>query len=194
MFHTRAARTTRSTRAASGQPCDEAARDETIMDLVDTGQMFLVRCPGCQLGYVDPVSGLPYAKPMEFWTSLATFRDRCAQLECKCSQHAPLLGTGRTRDTAQWPDKLDNMILESLLEQIENDTMHDVMAVHPRRQKRVKTVPDRSGGRAVSSSAPQPSDAAPGATEAAVPLRCRARISHSQRKIDERSGRRRHRS
>jgi len=123
---------------------------QPIIDLKESGHVFLVRCPGCQLGYYDPESDLPFAKPMEFWTTLASFRDKAEKLECRCSTHAPLLGTGKTRGTAEWPEKLDRLIYDSVLEQIERDTMPDIQAVGLRtaKQRRTELVPDQLGGSA----------------------------------------------
>ena len=102
---------------------------QPIIDLYESGKIFLVRCPGCQLGYRDPRSGLPYKKPMEFWTTLATFRDKCATFTCQCAEHVSLLGcASRTRATAEWPASLDRLILDCLLEQIDLDTTPDVLA------------------------------------------------------------------
>ena len=50
------------------------------VDLKEKGQIFIVRCFGCQLGYCDADTGLPYKKPMEFWTTLSTFRHKVANI------------------------------------------------------------------------------------------------------------------
>ena len=39
---------------------------QPIIDLREKGDIFLVRCYGCQLGYRDAQTGISYAKPMEF--------------------------------------------------------------------------------------------------------------------------------
>ena len=85
---------------------------QPIVDLHKMGNVFLIRCPGCQLGYADPDTGLPYNKPMEFWTTLSAMKHKVGTLRCNCPQHAPLLGMRKTRGTARWPGKLDRAIAD----------------------------------------------------------------------------------
>ena len=64
---------------------------QPLRDLKDEGLLYLVRVWGCQLGYDDEEAGLPFAKPMEFWTTMKTFRDKVSKLKCMCKQNAQLL-------------------------------------------------------------------------------------------------------
>ena len=68
---------------------------QPLIDLKDEGLLYVVRVYGCQLGYFDEETNLPFAKPMEFWTTMTTLRDKVAKLKCTCKQHAQLLGTGK---------------------------------------------------------------------------------------------------
>ena len=157
----------------SGSLAMQQPEMKPIRDLKDEGLLFLVRVRGCQLGYVDEETGLPFAKPMEFWTTLIPFRDKVTKLKCECEQHTQLLGTGKTRKTAQWPEKLDRLIYDSLVEQIAMDTSADVMAIRsrscPPQRRSSSVVPHRPGGKAVEQPDQPMEDSAAPQTESTVP-------------------------
>ena len=77
---------------------------------------------GCQLGYSDRESGLPHYKPTTFVTTLLTAEAMFRGCRCPgCPQHQPLEGSNkygsRTAQASQWPDELNSMLLEAILEE-----------------------------------------------------------------------------
>ena len=85
--------------------------------------LFFVRANGCALGYVNKESGLPHKKPMGFITDMEAAVDILSRLRCTCDHdHQPIEGANcygpRSALAAEWPEKMDKIILEILQQQM----------------------------------------------------------------------------
>ena len=93
-----------------------------VRRLLEEGVLVKISADGCQLGYLDSDTGLPYCKPTCLYTTMFTAESVFAN--CKCPRthyHQHLEGSNsfgrRTAQASVWPEKLNNMVLETLLQQ-----------------------------------------------------------------------------
>ena len=95
-----------------------------IKELLTHGKVFLVRMDQCMAGLrseSDEGEELPAKKPTYFMTNSAVLADR---LEMKCDQshsHQSLLGKNRMEKAQTYPDKLCDIVIEAIYEQIQVD-------------------------------------------------------------------------
>ena len=107
------------------QPYGSNSLDEPEMSgirgLIEDGSLLVLEVDGCQVGYHDQESGLPYHRPSYYLTSMLTAESMFADCRCCCAQHEPLEGSNkfgaRTAQVAEWPEQLDRMVLECFIQQ-----------------------------------------------------------------------------
>ena len=101
-----------------------------VRKLVEDGSLLAIKVDGCQVGYFDKESGLPHYKPSFYLTTMLAAESMFADLRCTCIKHEPLEGNNRfgsrTAQAAEWPEKLDKMVLECAVQQsyIETSISH----------------------------------------------------------------------
>lgn len=108
------------------QPFGSESLDEPEMSdvkkMVDDGTLLFIKVDGCMVGYVDAESGLPHKKPSYYLTTMIAAESIFANLKCsRDHEHQPLEGANkfgpRTAQAAEWPDKLNSLVLECIIQQ-----------------------------------------------------------------------------
>ena len=89
--------------------------------LIEDGSLMALKVDGCQVGYCDRENGLPHHKPSYYLTTMLAAESVFSDCKCDCLQHQPLEGANkfgpRTAQAAEWPKKLDQMVLECAIQQ-----------------------------------------------------------------------------
>ncbi len=98
--------------------------------LIDKGILMEATPDGCALGYHDAESGLPHIKPMLFYTTSVALWSVLEGRKCSGNHtHEPLEGSNsrgrRTKQAAEWPTELDNLVLMDITLQIDLDACAD---------------------------------------------------------------------
>ena len=93
-----------------------------VVNYINDGVLIPIRVDGCQVGYKDQESGLPHHKPSIYYTTLLTAESCFQGLLCgRDHQHEKLEGRNqhgsRTAQASVWPDKLNDMVLQCMLQQ-----------------------------------------------------------------------------
>ena len=108
------------------QPFGSESLDEPEMadvkKMVEEGTLLFIKVDGCMVGYVDAESGLPHKKPSYYLTTMIAAESIFSNYKCsRDHEHQPLEGANRfgprTAQAAEWPDKLNSLVLECALQQ-----------------------------------------------------------------------------
>ena len=154
------------------QPWGSASLEEPEMhdvrDLIESGDLIMIKVDGCMVGYIDAESGLPHRKSSYYLTSMIAAESVFSNHMCNGDhKHQPLEGANRfgprTAQAAEWPSKLNWMVLEAVIQQasIEASAVSGVEEAFP---SEVRSLPDqqrgqrkrqRRRGRVLTLSAPQ---------------------------------------
>ena len=93
-----------------------------VNQMLQTGELILLKVDGCQLGYKDLESELPNKKPSQYLTTLLTAESIFGSMVCDGShQHQHLEGANaygsRTVQASVWPEDLNRAVLDAALQQ-----------------------------------------------------------------------------
>ncbi len=110
------------------QPLGSQSLDEPEMsdvkNMVEEEKLIFIRVDGCMVGYVDAESKKPHFKPSYYLTTMIAAENIFEHLRCDGGhEHEPLEGANcfgqRTAQPAEWPMKLNRLVLESVIQQSE---------------------------------------------------------------------------
>ena len=136
------------------QPWGSASLQEPEMsdvkDLVESGDLIMIKVDGCMVGYRDAESGLPHQKSSYYLTSMIAAESVFTNHLCNGDhKHQPLEGANcfgpRTAQAAEWPSQLNWMVLEAVIQQasVEATAAADVQEAFP---SEVRALQDQQQG------------------------------------------------
>ena len=102
-----------------------------VRRLIEKGVLTVCLVDGCQLGYRDLESGLPYKKASVIITTLPTLVAKLRDKRCPGNHvHEQLQGSNvfgrRTLQAAEWPDELDHTFADAIIEQSVHDNQSEI--------------------------------------------------------------------
>ena len=95
-----------------------------VKQMVEEEKLIFLRVDGCMVGYMDAESKKPHNKPSYYLTTMVAAENIFEGIRCDGShEHEPLEGANRygprTAQAAEWPMKLNRMVLEAVIQQSE---------------------------------------------------------------------------
>ena len=135
--------------------CEHPARSEAweqpemrkTKDLLFSGKLWFVRADGCALGYKCPHTGCPYMKPMKFLTNLLSAETMLKDKKCSRDHGHIILQGPNCKQSAEWPEQLDRLVLDMIQQQIvidediHGDNIEAFPVIRKHQQKDKKSVP-----------------------------------------------------
>lgn len=110
------------------QPLGSKSLEEPEMSdvkrMVEEEKLIFLRVDGCMVGYMDAESKKPHNKPSYYLTTMVAAENIFEGIRCDGShEHEPLEGANRfgprTAQAAEWPMKLNRLVLEAVIQQSE---------------------------------------------------------------------------
>lgn len=95
-----------------------------VKQMVEEEKLIFLRVDGCMVGYMDAESKKPHNKPSYYLTTMVAAENIFEGIRCDGShEHEPLEGANRfgprTAQAAEWPMKLNRLVLEAVIQQSE---------------------------------------------------------------------------
>eukprot|EP00435_Cladocopium_sp_Y103_P035729 s1670_g9.t1 len=123
---------------------------EDVRNLIENGELIMIKVDGCMVGYQDAESGLPHQKSSYYLTSMLAAESVFSNHLCDGShKHQPLEGANcygpRTAQAAEWPQRLNWMVLEAVIQQAVVESTATVN-VHEAFPAQVRAIQDQQQG------------------------------------------------